>query len=184
METWLDKKLTTLMGKSAPNLRPLHRALDGINIKTKILLDQRELQERALKEQDHEEHRLQNMESENNANSPTSGIPTADVSQQTTNEIEATTLMQDQLPPAKTNFSSGTPRSRDEAYEALAKITTYLLEREPHSPTPYLLRRAVSFKDMTLADMITSFVDDDWQRTNLLKLMGMEMPSASNVKKD
>ena len=37
---------------------------------------------------------------------------------------------------------------------------------------------------MTLADMITSFVDDDWQRTNLLKLMGMEMPSASNVKKD
>ena len=184
LTTTLDEKLTTLMGKSAPNLRPLHSALDGINVKTKILLDQRELQERALKEQDHEEHRLQNMESENNANSPTSGVQTADTSQQTTNESEATTLMQDQLPPARTHFSSGTPRSRDEAYEALAKITTYLLEREPHSPTPYLLRRAVSFKDMTLADMITSFVDDDWQRTNLLKLMGMEMPSARNVKKD
>ena len=184
LTTTLDEKLTTLMGKSAPNLRPLHNALDGINVKTKILLDQRELHEGALKEQDHEEQHLQNMESENNAISPTSGVQTADVSQQTTNESEATTLMQDQLPPARTNFSSGTPRSRDEAYEALAKITTYLLEQEPHSPTPYLLRRAVSFKDMTLADMITSFVDDDWQRTNLLKLMGMEMPSARNVKKD
>ena len=184
LTTTLDEKLTTLMGKSAPNLRPLHNALDGINVKTKILLDQRELHEEALKEQDHEEQHLQNLESENNANSPTSGVQTADVSQQTTNESEATTLMQDQLPPAKTNFASGKPRSRDEAYEALAKITTYLLEREPHSPTPYLLRRAVSFKDMTLADMITSFVDDEWQRTNLLKLMGMETPSARNVKKD
>ena len=53
---------------------------------------------------------------------------------------------------------------------------------EPHSPTPYLLRRAASFKDMTLADMITTFVDDEWQRTNLLKLMGIDL-AENNQKK-
>ena len=63
--------------------------------------------------------------------------------------------------------------SRAEAYEALAKITAYLMEVDPHSPTPYLLRKAVSFRDMTFADLLTVLVDDEWHRTNLLKLIGV-----------
>lgn len=39
---------------------------------------------------------------------------------------------------------------RDEAYRLLAIAADYLMQAEPHSPTPYLLRRILAWKDMPL----------------------------------
>lgn len=50
--------------------------------------------------------------------------------------------------------ATGPIRSREEAYRRLAEIAEYLSKVEPHSPTPYLIRRAVSWGNMTLAELL------------------------------
>jgi type VI secretion system ImpA family protein len=44
---------------------------------------------------------------------------------------------------------------RDHAYTLLAEIADYLAITEPHSPTPYLLRRAVAWGNMPLHELLT-----------------------------
>ncbi len=66
-----------------------------------------------------------------------------------------------------------TPKSRDHAYAMLAAVADYLGRTDPHSPVPYLLKRAVSFREMTFADLLGHLVDDERQRSHLLKLMGL-----------
>ncbi len=66
-----------------------------------------------------------------------------------------------------------TPKSRDHAYARLAAVADYLGRTDPHSPVPYLLKRAVSFREMTFADLLGHLVDDERQRSHLLKLMGL-----------
>lgn len=67
-------------------------------------------------------------------------------------------------------------RTRDDAYEMLGRIADFLQQREPHSPVPYLLRRAIAFKDMTFTDLLGYLVDDDRQRVHLFKLLGVFEP--------
>lgn len=77
-------------------------------------------------------------------------------------------------PPAPTAAPpSLTPKSRDHAYAMLAAVADYLGRTDPHSPVPYLLKRAVSFREMTFADLLGHLVDDERQRSHLLKLMGL-----------
>lgn len=77
-------------------------------------------------------------------------------------------------PPAPTAAApSLTPKSRDHAYAMLAAVADYLGRTDPHSPVPYLLKRAVSFREMTFADLLGHLVDDERQRSHLLKLMGL-----------
>jgi len=66
-----------------------------------------------------------------------------------------------------------TPKTRDHAYAMLAAVADYLGRTDPHSPVPYLLKRAVSFREMTFADLLGHLVDDERQRSHLLKLMGL-----------
>ena len=62
------------------------------------------------------------------------------------------------LPPAPDSqpglSAAGPIRSREEAYRRLAEIAEYLSKVEPHSPTPYLIRRAVAWGNMTLAELL------------------------------
>jgi predicted component of type VI protein secretion system len=44
--------------------------------------------------------------------------------------------------------------SRDAAYRTLSEIAEYLMELEPHSPTPFLVRRAAAWGDMSLGELI------------------------------
>lgn len=44
--------------------------------------------------------------------------------------------------------------NRQEAYALLAAIADYLAATEPHSPTPYLLRRAVAWGNMPLHELL------------------------------
>jgi type VI secretion system protein ImpA len=65
-------------------------------------------------------------------------------------------------------------RSRDEAYRLLGEIAEYLLRTEPHSPTPYLIRRAVAWGRMPLADVLQELVHDPGDLRAVYGLLGIE----------
>ena len=52
-------------------------------------------------------------------------------------------------------------RNRSEAYRMLSEAADYLLIHEPHSPTPYLVKRAVSWGHMTLTELLEELIGDE-----------------------
>ena len=68
----------------------------------------------------------------------------------------------------------GTPiRSRSEAYRRLAEAADYLLRTEPHSPTPYLVRRAVAWGGMSLGELLQELVQGEGDLRAIYTLLGM-----------
>ncbi len=57
-------------------------------------------------------------------------------------------------------------KTRDEAYNALQNIADFLQKIEPHSPTPYLINRAIKWKDMNLEELTK-----DAREENLLSVI-------------
>jgi type VI secretion system protein ImpA len=73
---------------------------------------------------------------------------------------------------AGASWSSGAPiRSRAEAYQRLAEAADYLLRTEPHSPTPYLVRRAVEWGSMSLQEVLQQLVRNDAEMQELNRLL-------------
>jgi len=70
--------------------------------------------------------------------------------------------------------SGGPIRSRAEAYQRLQEAADYLLRTEPHSPTPYLVHRAVSWGDMTLVELLQELVSNEQDRRAIYALLGMQ----------
>jgi type VI secretion system ImpA family protein len=62
---------------------------------------------------------------------------------------------------------------RDQAYRALAALAERLAQIDPHSPAPYLARRAAGLKDQSFADLVMLLADDDRQRQHLFRLLGI-----------
>jgi type VI secretion system protein ImpA len=50
--------------------------------------------------------------------------------------------------------------SREEAYLRLTEIADFLARIEPHSPVPYLLRRAIAWGGMTLQELLPELLQD------------------------
>lgn len=69
--------------------------------------------------------------------------------------------------------------SRQEAYRLLTRAADYLLATEPHSPTPYLVKRAVSWGQMPLADLLGELVGEDHSLNSILSLLGI--PEGDNL---
>lgn len=68
----------------------------------------------------------------------------------------------------------GSPiRSRSEAYRRLAEAADYLLRTEPHSPAPYLVRRAVAWGGMSLGELLEELVQSDNDLKSIYTLLGM-----------
>ena len=68
----------------------------------------------------------------------------------------------------------GSPiRSRAEAYRRLAEAADYLLRTEPHSPAPYLVRRAVAWGGMSLGELLEELVQSDGDLKAIYTLLGM-----------
>lgn len=61
--------------------------------------------------------------------------------------------------------------SRESLYQQLGEIARKLEQLEPHSPIPFLLRRAVTLGALPFPDMIRSFVRDE----NILQEIGREL---------
>ena len=76
-------------------------------------------------------------------------------------------------------ISDGTPRvrrsisTRDEAYRQLREAADYLMRTEPHSPTPFLVNRAVAWGGMSLGDLLLEFARDGYDLKTLRLLLGM-----------
>ncbi|MGI4984378.1 MAG: type VI secretion system protein TssA [Janthinobacterium lividum] len=83
------------------------------------------------------------------------------------------------LPGAPGSASSGGPhsgetriRDRDHAYEIIAAVAGYLQRHEPHSPTPYLLLRAVSWGRMPLIALMGDIVREESDLQRYLAAIG------------
>ncbi|MFC4860996.1 type VI secretion system protein TssA [Pseudomonas sp. MAHUQ-62] len=68
---------------------------------------------------------------------------------------------------------SGTPGSREEAYRQLALIADYLARTEPHSPVPYVIRRAVEWGNQPLSNLLDELITADAESRRLWKLLGV-----------
>jgi len=70
--------------------------------------------------------------------------------------------------------SSGGPiTSRTDAYVRLTEAADYLLRTEPHSPVPYLVKRAISWGNMSLAELLYEFVGSTDDLVAIQRLLGM-----------
>jgi type VI secretion system protein ImpA len=79
--------------------------------------------------------------------------------------------------PGRDIWSANPIRSRAEAYWRLTEAAEYLLRTEPHSPTPYLVKRAVEWGSMSLFDVFRQIIrnEGEMQEINrLLRLSGRE----------
>ncbi|RDS79920.1 type VI secretion system protein TssA [Dyella monticola] len=63
---------------------------------------------------------------------------------------------------------------RDRAYQALADIAEFLLRIEPHSPVPYLIRRAVEWGGLNAAELYYEVFHKCAGRIDVLELLGMQ----------
>jgi type VI secretion system protein ImpA len=64
-------------------------------------------------------------------------------------------------------------RSRAEAYRLLLEAAEYLARVEPHSPTPYLVKRAVSWGGMSVVDLFEELVKDRNDKNQIFELLGV-----------
>jgi type VI secretion system protein ImpA len=62
-------------------------------------------------------------------------------------------------------------RSRAEAYWRLSEAAEYLLRTEPHSPTPYLVQRAVEWGSMNLFDLFQQIIRNEGEMDEINRLL-------------
>ena len=76
-----------------------------------------------------------------------------------------------QHPAATPHLLGGGIRSRAEAYRRLEEAADYLLLTEPHSPVPYLVKRAVMWGNMNLQEVLQQIVRNDGEMQELDRLL-------------
>jgi len=65
-------------------------------------------------------------------------------------------------------------RARADAYRKLAEAAHTLMRIEPHSPTPYLVFRAIAWGEMSLAELMRHFITSGYDLKSLYAMLGME----------
>ncbi|NDY91350.1 type VI secretion system protein TssA [Ideonella livida] len=68
-------------------------------------------------------------------------------------------------------------RHRQDAYAALEKVADFLQHHEPHSPTPYLIRRAVRWGRLPLPELMQELLREEGDVGRLMRLLGGPEPS-------
>lgn len=89
-------------------------------------------------------------------------------------EVETDVLELESPQPAVPEFepsSVGPIRSRADAYRRLSEAADYLLRAEPHSPTPYLVKRAVEWGNMSLPELLQQIVRNEGELTEIDRLL-------------
>ncbi|SHH10214.1 type VI secretion system protein TssA [Massilia sp. CF038] len=66
--------------------------------------------------------------------------------------------------------------SRAQAYLLLEEVADYLHHTEPHSPVPYLVRRACAWGDMPLEELLTELLDNESHLKQVFRLLGTDRP--------
>lgn len=91
-------------------------------------------------------------------------------------ETAMTDLTTQELPSGVSTvvLPTGAIASREDAYRLLEAVATYLMKTEPHSPTPYLVKRAVSWGRMSLVDLMQEVVREEGDLTRYFSLLGIK----------
>lgn len=77
---------------------------------------------------------------------------------------------------AEIHLGGTTMADREQAYAALMSIADYLQRIEPHSPTPYLIQRAVELGQLSLPDMIRDVSATAGSLDKFFELLGITPP--------
>ncbi|MGB0683453.1 MAG: type VI secretion system protein TssA [Magnetovibrionaceae bacterium] len=146
LETWMDEAC----GRDAPSLTQFRGALKQID----------ELVAHALNERGESETAPEpNLETEEQSETP---VPQED----------AAMVSPDGMPEASTP-ASGPITSRAEAYRRLSEAADFLIKTEPHSPVPYLVKRAVAWGSLPLGELLTELVSDKSDLAKTLSILGI-----------
>jgi type VI secretion system protein ImpA len=78
--------------------------------------------------------------------------------------------------PAEFEARSGAIRSRSEAYRRLAEAADYLATTEPHSPAPYLIRRAIRWGSLPLEELLPELVRNHDELSEIFRLLQIGEP--------
>jgi type VI secretion system protein ImpA len=70
-------------------------------------------------------------------------------------------------------------QNRADAYRMLIEASDYLLLTEPHSPTPYLVKRAISWGDMPLGKVLEEIVPSSEALAAIYALLGIRNESST-----
>jgi len=95
--------------------------------------------------------------------------------------VAATAAEDPEDPPEETEDGRGDElatlsiKSRDDAYRMLAAAADFLLIHEPHSPTPHLVKRAVSWGRMSLTELLRELIQDDSNLRQIFNLLGVKV---------
>ena len=84
---------------------------------------------------------------------------------------DAPALLSQTQPAAQPHLLGGGIRSRAEAYRRLEEAADYLLLTEPHSPVPYLIKRAVAWGGMNLQEVLQQIIRNDGEMQELDRLL-------------
>ena len=71
-------------------------------------------------------------------------------------------------------------KSRDDAYQRIQEAANYLAQIEPHSPVPYLIRRAVSWRNKSFMDLMKEMVNDPNGMGDMNRLLGLGETSSND----
>ncbi|MEQ8603569.1 MAG: type VI secretion system protein TssA [Marivibrio sp.] len=70
--------------------------------------------------------------------------------------------------------AAGPIESRADAYRRLAEAADYLMRTEPHSPVPYLVRRAVVWGNMSFGELLVELMENGGDHQRVLRLLGLD----------
>jgi type VI secretion system protein ImpA len=73
-------------------------------------------------------------------------------------------------------FKAGPITSRAEAYRRLSEAADYLARTEPHSPTPYLVRRAIAWGGMRFEDLLPDLFKANNELDEVYRLLQIPKP--------
>jgi len=74
----------------------------------------------------------------------------------------------------RTTSSEGPVRTRAEAYRRLSEAADFLIRTEPHSPAPYLVKRAIAWGSMSLEELLPHLVQNGTELKEIFRLLQME----------
>ena len=94
--------------------------------------------------------------------------PAETSSEDTTETTGELAIAQPEAPP------SSAIRSRAEAYRMLEEAADFLQRTEPHSPTPYLVRRAVSWGKMNFNELLPELIRNNSELSEIVRLLQVE----------
>ena len=69
-------------------------------------------------------------------------------------------------------------QTRADAYRLLEEIAAFLHQNDPHSPTPYLIWRAVAWGNMHFDELLPELVRDQGELSDLVRLLRLDLPGA------